>query len=126
MRKSRLLALGASCAMLAGLAAPAASPAAISSSISIRFVDRPGADVFRGRVSSPNDNCIEERDVSLFRVLAGDDERIDGDESEDDGTWAIDVEGDPARGRYYVRITPRPLGADRCARAHSPIIQVDG
>ena len=127
MRKSRLLPLAAFCAMLVGLAAPAAAPAAtISSSISITFVDRPGADIFRGRVSSPNDNCIEDRVVSLFRVLRGDDQRIDGDESEDNGTWDIDVEGDPAPGRYYVRITPRALGADRCAQARSPIIPVAG
>lgn len=127
MRKSTLATLAVCAAIVGALAIPAAAPAApISSSISITFVDRPGADIFRGRVASPNANCIENRDVRVFRVRRGDDQLIDTDNSEDNGTWLIDVEGDPDPGRYYARITPLRLGADVCRGARSAIIAVAG
>ncbi len=56
----------------------------------------------------------------------GNDQRIDFDESEDDGRWDIDVEGDPQPGDYYVRIPRVPLGADICGAAISPTIPVAG
>ena len=85
-----------------------------------------GPDIFRGRVSSPNANCIGNRNVRLFRARPGDDRLIDTDSSEDNGSWSIDVEGDPAPGRYYVNVTRRALGADSCAPARSPVIDVAG
>lgn len=127
MRKSVLATLAVCAAIVGALAIPAAAPAeTIKSSVSITFVDRPGPDIFRGRVTSPNRNCIENRVVRLFRVRRGDDQLIDTDVSEDNGSWDIDVEGDPAPGRYYARISARRLGADTCRGARSAIIAVAG
>jgi hypothetical protein len=127
MRKSVLTTLAVCAAIVGALAVPAAAPAAnIPTTVSIRFVDRTGPDIFRGRVTSPNANCIQDRTVRLFRARAGDDQLIDTDSSEDNGSWSIDVEGDPTPGRYYVRVTRRALGADSCAPARSPVIDVAG
>lgn len=125
MRKSTLAVLAACAAMLAGLALPALA-SAFSSSVTITFVDRPGPDIFRGRVMSVNNNCISDRPVRLFQVRPGADRRIDSDESEDDGRWDIDVEGDPAPGDYYARVIKTPLGANNCGAASSPTIPVAG
>ena len=127
MRKSVLAILAVSAAIVGALAIPAAAPAAnIATNVSIKFVDRPGPDIFRGRVSSPNANCIGDRNVRLFRARPGADQLIDTDSSEDNGSWSIDVEGDPAPGRYYVKVTRRALGADSCAPARSAVIDVAG
>ncbi len=127
MHKSTLAVLAACVAMIAGLALPSlASAATFRTTVSITFVDRAGPDIFRGRVMSPNNNCIEDRLIRLFRVRDGNDQRIDTDESEDDGRWDIDVEGDPRPGDYYVRIPRSTLGADICGAAQSPTIPVAG
>jgi hypothetical protein len=127
MRKPTAITVLASCAALAGLGAPATAPAAtIDSTVSINFVDRPGPDIFRGVVRSPDARCIEDRVIRLFRQQAGPDLFIDRDESEDNGRWDIDVEGDPAPGRYYVRARESTVGADTCAAAISRVIDVAG
>ena len=127
MRKSTLAILAVCAAIVAALAVPAVAPAAtFRTSVTINFVDRPGPDIFRGRVSSPNPNCISDRTVRLFRVRPGADQLIDTDKSEDNGTWSIDVEGDPAPGDYYVRVTRKTLGANACSIAVSPTIAVAG
>lgn len=127
MRKSVLSILAVCAAIVGALAIPAAAPAAnIATTVSIKFIDKPGPDIFRGRVTSPNANCIGDRTVNLFRARAGDDQLIDSDSSEDNGSWSIDVEGGPGPGRYYARVTPQALGADTCRTARSPIIAVAG
>ena len=127
MRKSIPAVLVASAAMLAGLVfAPAASAAAFDTTVTIRFIDRPGPDLFRGRVTSPNNNCIEDRGIRLFRVIPGPDQLIDTDDSEDNGAWDIDVEGDPVPGDYYVRATRATRGVDVCRTDLSPVIPVAG
>jgi hypothetical protein len=127
MRKPTLVILAVCAAIVTALAIPAAAPAAtFPTSVTIRFVDRPGPDIFRGRVSSPNANCIENRAVRLFRVLPARDQLIDTDKSEDNGSWLIDVEGDPVPGDYYVRVTRRVIGANVCAAAMSATIPVAG
>ena len=109
MRKSTLAVLAACVALVAAMALPAAASArTFRTTVSINFVDRPGPDIFRGRVTSPNNNCIEDRLVRLFRVRDGNDQRIDFDESEDDGRWDIDVEGDPQPGRLLRAHPARP------------------
>jgi len=128
MRKSALATLAACAAVLAALTIPALASAATSpTTVTITFVDRPGPDIFRGRVSSPNENCRGERTVNLYRVRPARDQRIDTDVSEDTGRWDIDVEGDPAPGDYYVRVTRRVLSVgNACAAAVSPTIAVAG
>ena len=128
MRKSALAILAAAAAIVAALALPAVAPAATSpTTVTINFVDRPGPDIFRGRVGSPNENCRGERTVNLYRVRPARDQRIDTDVSEDTGRWDIDVEGDPAPGDYYVRVTRRVLSTtSACAAAVSPTIAVAG
>src|SRR5688572_23989691 len=97
----------ATLAALAALAAVVAAPAhagQANTNVSINFVNRPGPDIFRGEVNSPNPNCRQDRAVRLFRRQQGPDQFIDRDKSEDNGRWSIDVEGDPAPGRYYVKV----------------------
>jgi hypothetical protein len=128
MRRSTIATLVATCAVaIGGLALPAAAPAAtFGTSVTINFVDRPGPDIFRGRVMSPAPRCISDRNVRLFRVTPGADRFIDRDKSEDNGSWSIDVEGDPAPGDYYVRVVRKAIGADACAAAVSRTISVAG
>jgi hypothetical protein len=127
MRKSIPAVLAACAAMLAGLVlAPTASAASFPTTVTIRLVDRPGADLFRGRVTSPNNNCIEDRRIQLFRARAGDDQLIDIDDSEDNGAWDIDVEGGAAPGNYYVRALRSTTGGDVCRADRSPIVHVTG
>ena len=59
-------------------------------------------------------------------MLPGPDQLIDTDRSEDNGSWLIDVEGDPVPGDYYVRIPQRAIGADACAATTSATIPVAG
>ena len=125
MRKSTITILAACAALLAGLVAPAASSAAVvPTTITMTFVDRPAADIFRGRVNSPLPACRENRLVRLMRAQPGDDLVIDTDRSEDNGSWSIDVEGGAAPGNYYARAVQRQVGGDTCATARSPRVHV--
>ncbi len=125
MRKPALAILASSMALLAGFVAPTAAQAATApTTVTINFVDRPGPDIFRGRVGSPVPACREDRLVRLFKVVEGPDVFIDSDRSEDFGSWAIDIEGDPAPGSYYVRVPARTVGATTCAAARSTTIAV--
>jgi hypothetical protein len=127
MRRPATLGVVTACATLAGLAAPTAAPAAtFSTAVSIRFIDRPGPDIFRGTVTSPAGKCVSNRLVRLFRVQGGPDQLIDFDRSEDNGSWSIDIEGDPAPGTYYVRVPRRMVGGDVCAAAVSRRMAVAG
>ena len=127
MRKPILAAAAACAALSVGIALPALAQAEdFPTTVTIRFVDRPGPDIFRGRVESPNPQCIENRAVRLFRVAPGPDSLIDTDRSEDNGSWSIDVEGDPIPGNYYVKVPARNVGADLCLRGRSATIPVAG
>ena len=127
MRKPIFAILAACAAIVAALAIPAVAPAAtFRTSVSINFVDRAGPDIFRGRVGSPNAACISDRTVRLYRVRPARDQLIDTDKSENNGSWSIDVEGDPAPGDYYVRIPRSALGANACSAAMSATIPVAG
>ena len=127
MRKSSLAILAVSAAAIAAFFVPTVAQAATApTTATINFVDRPGPDIFRGRVQSPNPNCIANRAVRLFMVADGPDVFIDRDRSEDNGSWSIDIEGDPAPGTYYVRVAPRTIGDLTCERGRSPRITVAG
>ncbi len=127
MRKSSLAIVASSVALFAGFAAPSLAQAQTApTTVTINFVDRPGPDVFRGRVGSPVPACRENRAVRLFKAVAGPDIFIDSDRSEDFGSWSIDVEGDPAPGNYYVRVPARTVGATTCEAARSETIAVAG
>jgi hypothetical protein len=118
-----ILAVLVSCATLgAAVAVPGLAQAGTSpTSVTITFIDRPGNDLFRGRVSSPNPNCRENRLVRLFFAQPGDDAFIDRDRSEDNGNWSIDIEAPGASpGRYYVRVTATP----NCRAARSQVVTV--
>lgn len=131
MRRS-ILAAAACAALAAALAAPAAAHnATFPTTVTIEFVDQAGPDVFQGDVGSTNGNCDQNRLVRLYRSVPGPDQVLDFDRSEDDGSWDVDVEGDPAPGRYYARAVTRQLQppgghVHTCATATSAVIPVAG
>ena len=108
MRTRPLLAVVASCAALgAGIAVPSmANAARADTTVTITVIDRPGNDVFRGRVESPAPTCRENRLVELYFARPGDRTSLsDTDRSEDWRSWRIDIEAPSAApGRYYVRV----------------------
>jgi hypothetical protein len=118
--KKKTLSVLAGIAALGALAIPAAAEAASPTSISISFVDRTNVDVFKGKVGSPDANCISNRRVKLFMVAPGKDLGLGRDRSEDNGSWSIDVEGGAAPGQYYAKA----VASTQCAGAVSPTITV--
>jgi hypothetical protein len=120
IRRAAVLAVAAALTVGGGTAWAATFP----TNVSIQFVPGGARDVFKGVVSSPNNNCIDHRRVRLLRRDAGPDTLIDRDRSEDNGRWNIDVEGGAAPGTYYVRVTAKDIGPDTCAGAKSGTVTV--
>jgi hypothetical protein len=116
------LALSVAATMALGVGTAAAAD--IGTNVSIQRVERPAQDVFKGFVTSPANKCIQDRTVLLMRVAPGADTRLDRDRSEDNGSWAIDVEGGAPAGQYYAKVRPKTVGADTCLGAKSARVTV--
>jgi hypothetical protein len=114
IRRAAVLAAAAALTVGGGTAWAATFP----TNVSIQFVPGGARDVFKGVVSSPNNNCIDHRRVRLLRRDAG------PDRSEDNGRWYIDVEGGAAPGTYYARVAAKDIGPDTCAGAKSATVTV--
>ena len=120
---ARLLALATAATMVVGIAGAGAATT-FPTSVSIKFTPGAAADVFSGKVSSPNANCVSHRHVVLRRAVTGPDIRVGTDRSEDNGNWSIDVEGGAPAGRYYAKVTAKTIAAGTCASARSATITV--
>jgi hypothetical protein len=108
-------------AITAALAVPASGhDHAYDSTVTIR---EPNSFDFKGRVKSGFDACEPHRLVKLFQDNAGpDDPKVDDDETDGEGRWAIEVVGQD----YYAKVTRKVLtpGSHRhvCRGDTSPTI----
>ena len=118
-----LLALSAAATLGVGVGSASAATV-FPTSVTINFTPGAAADVFSGKVSSPNANCVSHRHVVLRRKVDGPDIRMGTDRSEDNGRWSIDVEGGAPAGQYYAKVTAKSIAAGTCAAARSTTITV--
>ena len=75
--------LGAACLAEAA----AAHTVRFGGTLTVRFQGE--TNVFRGRVTSTNPACESGRRVSVFRVVAGPDQRVASDRTDSTGRWSL-------------------------------------
>ena len=84
---------------------------------------RKRADLWVGRIKSPEERCNLGQDVRIHRRRPGKDERVSVVESDGDGRWSAD--GNLRRGEYYARIDA--YFKERygfCTRARSRVVTI--
>lgn len=101
------------------LLAPAAW--AVESSITARYDQE--VQHFKGRVSSPNDECVANRKVKLFKKTASGPQLQGVDRAGEAGRW--DIELMSAHGKYFaVAVAYETMDGKLCARAKSRVVDV--
>jgi hypothetical protein len=91
--------------------------------VTIRFIDRPGADLFRGRVESPNPHASRTGASACSGSRRDPDVAIDTDRFKD-GFRRSTSRARP--GSYYVKVPERTVGAETSLRGRSETIPVAG
>jgi hypothetical protein len=116
MRRASIVTVAAlACLLVAG---PAASPAAVRSSTTIKigFVVQKGDPFFKGRVKSPAKRCTRNRRVVVYRTRNhGRVTRFGSGRSNDRGFWRVMMARRMRTGGYFAVVRPKP----GCAKAKS-------
>jgi hypothetical protein len=84
------------------------------------------SDLFKGKVTSDDDACVEKREVKVKKVKPGKDKTVGQDNTDGGGRYAVKVPN--AKGRYYAQSaaysTEDDTGATvTCAKAKSKTIK---
>jgi hypothetical protein len=108
----------------AGLAGASQAGVNVPSEVTMRQSDNNPAK-FKGRVTSPASDCVVGRKVKVYRVTAGNDQKVNKTFASESGKWSLIIPMQQNGTKLYAVIETfeTPLGT-RCANDRSPKVTV--
>ena len=117
--QQRLIKVAIALVAIATLLAPGLAVAGAGSLATSKVTINEQNGDFSGKVSSPDNDCVDGRVVKLMRVRSGKDEYMAQDTAGSNGEWNTGNTG-YNNGRYYAKVRRIP----GCDPDKSPIVQV--